>query len=78
MTIPDRPLEVNIEVKDLTLGELRLFSPSGFDFNRLAEFLERHTNWTPDEINAITVAELEGVAKQLGDAVARRAVPLPS
>lgn len=78
MAIPDKPLEVNIEVKSLTLGELKLFSKQGFDFYKLSQFLEQHTNWTPDEIEAITLDELEDVAKQLGEAIQRAAVPLPS
>lgn len=78
MTIPSKPLEVNVEVKSLTLGELKLFSPQGFDFYRFTQFLAKHTSWTPEEIDAITVGELEEVAKQLGDAIQRRAVPLPS
>lgn len=76
MTIPDKPLEVTIDLKDLTLKEMKLFSAEGFDFYRFTEFLAKHTNWSGDEIDAVTVGELEEVAKQLGAAIQARAVPL--
>jgi len=78
MAIPDKPLEVNVDVKNLTLGEMKIFSKDGFDFYRLNLFLAKHTNWTPEEVDAITIGELEEVAKQLGDAIQRQAVPLQS
>lgn len=78
MTIPDKPLEVNVDIKSLTLGEVKLFSAGGFDFVRFCDFLARHTNWTAEEIDAITIGELEDVARQLGGAIQAAAVPLPS
>lgn len=78
MAIPEKPLEVNAEIKDLTLGEVSLFNKDGFDTYRFVRFLIERTNWTVDEVHAITVGELEQVARQLGEAVQRRAVPLSS
>lgn len=78
MAIPDKPLEMTVELKDLTLKEMKLFSADGFDFYRFTKFLEDHTTWTADEIDAVTVGELEEVAKQLGAAIQARAVPLVS
>jgi len=78
MAIPKNPLEVNTELRKLTLGELKLFSQQGFDFYKFTEFLATRTNWTPDEIDRITIDELEDVARQLGEAIQKQAVPLVS
>lgn len=76
MAIPEKPLEVNTEVKHLTLGEMCIFSPKGFDIYELRAFLIRRTNWSQDEIDAITLEELEDVARQLGEKLNQSAVPL--
>lgn len=77
MAIPDRPLELNINVNELTLDEMVLFSEKGFNWFDFRQFLIDHViNWTHDEIGAVTIGELQKVAEQIREAVEQNAVPL--
>ncbi len=78
MTIPDKPLVVNVEVKKLTVGEICLFDPKGFNMPDLRKFFIRRTNWTQEEVDEITMEELEQVVTQLGEKLNQAAVPLES
>jgi len=79
MTIPTRPLVVNLDPTALTLGELVLFNPGTLNGIEIAigvrQFLIDHTEWTVAEINAIQIAELEQVALQLTERFKEVAVP---
>ena len=78
MAIPEKPLEVTADIQQMTIGELKIFSKKGFDFFDFRQFMIDHTNWTEAEIDSITLAEMEAVAMQLGEALKAKAVPLPS
>lgn len=78
MTIPDKPLKIDIDLADLTLGELALFSGEGFSAFEFREFLIDKTNWPRREINAIKVSELQEIAEQVKGEVEKLAVPLAS
>ena len=78
MAIPDQPLIVNVDIKQLTLGEVCLFDPKGFNIVDLRKFFVRRTNWTLEDIDEVTMEELEEVVKQLGEKLNQAAVPLES
>lgn len=83
MTIPDAPLELSVDVGELTLEEAAIFdgeearSNTMTWLNKLRKFLLTYsTSWTPQQINALKINELEEIASQLGEALQRAAVPL--
>jgi len=76
MAIPERPLVITIEPGDLTLDQAALFSVKGFDIFEFRQFLLDNSEWTPEEIGAIKLSELEAVALQIGEAMKKTAVPL--
>lgn len=78
MAIPDKVLEVKVDLEELTLDEVCLFSPGGFEMVAFRTFLRERTNWSREEIGAIKVGELKQVAEKLGEAVQKLAVPLAS
>lgn len=78
MAIPDKTLEVKVDLEELTLDEVCLFSPGGFEMVAFRTFLRERTNWSREEIGAIKVGELKEVAEKLGEAVQKTAVPLAS
>lgn len=75
MTIPDKPLTVKVEANDLTLDEVCLFQPGGFEIIAFRTFLRERTNWTHAEVGALKVGELQEVAEHLRDALRSTAVP---
>lgn len=78
MAIPDKPLVIDLATQKLTLGEICLFAPRGFDVLDFRDFIVRRTNWTREEFNAIEPEELEEVAKQIRAKLEEGAVPLVS
>lgn len=86
MAIPDRPLDLNLDsdtLQDMTLEDVAIFDSDTAAsrpfvwINQVRRFLVKYsTTWTAAEINAITIAEMEGVAKQLTEAINSVAVPL--
>lgn len=81
MTIPDKPLVLDVDVGKLTLGELAIFGvddDSGFDLkwlNKIRGFLIKRSNWTAAEVNAIEFGEFEGIAPQISEALQAATVP---
>jgi hypothetical protein len=74
--IPNKALVVSpISQKKLTVGEIILFQ--GKDFNALTfrNFLVKYTNWTSEEIDEVTVEELEEVFTELGKKLEEQAIP---
>ena len=82
MTIPEKPLEFNdFEPNDLTLDEMALFDMDDINMsypNKLRKFLIAHSNWSKEEIGAITIGELKNIGEQLTEAIQREVIPLPS
>jgi hypothetical protein len=78
MTIPTKPLEVKVDLEELTLDELCLFSPGGFEVVAFRTFLRERTNWSREEIGALQYKELRQVGDQLAEAIQKIAVPLAS
>lgn len=86
MTIPTRPLEVQIDPETWTLGDARLFGGKLPDENdpqaqmrtiaRFAEFLKAHTTWTEAEIDGIGFNEITTVFEELRQRLGEAAVPL--
>ena len=74
MAIPDTPLKLSIGTEQLTLGEIALFQ-GDFSAVRLIKFLVSHGNWTREQVEDITLAEMRQVAEQIGDALKGAAVP---
>jgi hypothetical protein len=85
MAVPEKPLELDKGVNELTLEDAALFdtdewkdNPMG-TVNKLRKFLIKHSiSWTKQEINAMEIGELAEIATQLGEAIQRQAVPLSS
>ena len=78
MTIPSKPLEVNLDTSELTLGELMIFEPGSFTISGFVQFVGNHTNWTDEDIKAVTVNEMKDVTEQLRAALQSVSVPLAS
>jgi hypothetical protein len=76
MAIPDRPLEVTLDVDELTLDELALFEPTGFSIVGFRAFMAEHTNWTLAEIGKIKVKEFKDIQTQLAEKFKEASVPL--
>ena len=77
MAIPEKPLELDIDPNNLTLDEMAIMSPKGFDWYDFRQFLIDHViSWTPDEIGKITIGELQEVSSLLKAEVEKVAVPL--
>jgi hypothetical protein len=78
MTVPESKLTLHLDPRHMTLGEVVLFSPDGFDALRLSKFLVKHGNWTAAEIDEIEVGELEEVSAQIVDQLKAVSLPLAS
>lgn len=76
MAIPDKPLEVDIDTAKMTLGELMIFEPGGFTVGGFVQFVANHTNWTVEDIKAVTVEEMKEVTDKLREALQSVSVPL--
>lgn len=80
MSVPDRTLEISLDVKQVKLKELRIFSETGLQKalldGRFSEFLGEHSNWTADEVDNLTIEELEQVAQTIGEKLRANFVPL--
>jgi len=78
VTIPDKALKIDLKKTggELTLDEMCLFQPGGFNLVEFRALLRTRSNWTHEEIGGLIGSELEEVAKQLGEALKRSAVPL--
>ena len=76
MTIPDKPLAVNLDPNEMTLDEACLFTPGGFDIAAFRAFLIAHTNWERAEIGALRMSELKDVAERIAAALKGGSVPL--
>lgn len=74
MAIPASALVVSLDANDLTLDEMCLFSPDGFDVVVFRQFLVDHTNWTRAEIGRLKVSELKDVVAQIGQQLNAAAV----
>lgn len=75
MAIPTKPLELTLDPKKLTLGDVALFEPDGFTARGLISFLVRYSNWTAAEVASITLEEFETLAPQIGESLKSTAVP---
>lgn len=78
-----KPLELDVDPKKLTVGELRLMRGYINDdmpgmLIMTAEFLIHHTNWTEDEVNRIAADEMLQVLNMLQEVQRNAAVPLVS
>ena len=78
MTLPDKPLEVTLDVNELTVDEMVLFDPGGFTMLGFKHFLSNHTNWTEEEVGKITLKELMDISDELGKKIQEVAVPFES
>lgn len=83
--IPQKPLEVLIDPKTMTLDDVELFTTTvvgeglqeQFEYLHLVrQFLIEHTNWNRHEVGKITFDEIKTVMGQLRGAMQSRAVPL--
>jgi len=81
MAIPNKPLELDIVAEALTLKEMVIFDIDEWrgnagTANKLRLFLIKHSSsWTEEEIDNITVGELESVAASIGKTINEAAVP---
>ncbi len=81
MAIPDRPLEITLDVNNLTLDEATLLTapeeiPDERKIPVLRSFLISFTSWTPAEVGRLKMSELGEVSKAIVEAVQRQALPL--
>jgi hypothetical protein len=83
MTIPDKPLELTVDVSKLTLEEAAIFDTEEAQantmtwLNKLRKFLLKYSSsWTTSEINALQIDEMEAVAEHLSSAIQAASVPL--
>ena len=83
MAIPDRPLEITLDVNELTLDMATLLTapeeiPDARKVPVLRAFLIASTNWTDAEVGRLKLSEIGEVSKAIVEAVNRTAVPLAS
>lgn len=79
MAIPKKPLELNVNAKDLTLDEMALLERKGFNWYDFRQFLIDHAaNWSAEEVGKITIGELDVIGEQIKEAAEKVAVPLAS
>jgi len=78
MTQPTSELKVTLDVNELTLDEVCLFSPGGFNPVALRTFLVQRTSWTTQEVGALQVKDLLDVFMQITDKIDEATVPLAS
>ena len=85
MTIPEKPLELDLEIGKLPLEASAFMDREEWEenpmtaVNKIRKFLIKHSeSWTRDEINELSFDELAQVVEQFGEAVKRASVPLQS
>lgn len=74
MAIPSEQLKLSVDVDALTLDDLELFED--FKVSRFKAFMQAHSNWTAEQIGALTIAEMrDKVAPAIGAALKGAAIP---
>lgn len=87
MAIPNRALRLSIDVSQFTTAEMRQLdairnAADARDVMRvcvqIAAFLDKYGNWTPAEVEALTLPDYESVMISIQDQLAVAAVPKAS
>lgn len=75
MAIPSKPLELTLDVDELTVDDVALFEKDGFSAKGFKEFMGRYSNWTPAEVGGLKLKELKDVAEQIGERLKVTSIP---
>lgn len=76
MALPKKPLELTMDVKQLTVGQLRLLTEPVYNPLELNRFIVAHSAWTQDELDAVLVNELDELRERVSNHVADKMRPL--
>jgi hypothetical protein len=77
MTIPTRPLKLNIRLMDMKLKDAFLFDPTQpFSIVAMYKFLKEHSDWTEAELDEISIGDLPEITRMLAEELRAEAVPL--
>ena len=75
MSLPVEALTIKIDPDQLTVDDMILFEAGGFKFSSFKSFLASHSNWSSEQIGALTMSEAKEVVKEIATQIAQGAIP---
>lgn len=73
--IPTEALSITLDTAHMNLNDLELLQGEEFTVKGFKSFMDRHSNWTAEQVGLLEVNELESVFKQFLEKLKENAVP---
>lgn len=76
MTIPSKPINLQLDQKTITLGQIRRLSKvDAVTLDVFIAFIQSHSDWTEPEFDELTLEEWGQVQQKVADVLTQLAVP---